>query len=271
MTTFLWLYLTDKCQLECTHCATDSGPDGSHGSMALPDWLRVIDEAAAMGVREVQLVGGEPTLYPHLPELIDHVLARAMAVEVFSNLVYVPETLWRTLNRPGVRLATSYYSDQPGEHEAVTGRKTYYRTRANIARAVQLGIPVRSGVIDGIVPAQRATEARQQLIDLGVPAVGVDTVRGLGRACSDGGSAQELCGRCGDGVAAVGPDGTVRPCLFAGWLNVGNVREMDLAAVVGGMPAARQHLLQRGMRADAGCAPSGDECWPINCAPYRGT
>lgn len=233
------------------------------------DWLRVVDEAAAMGVRQVQLVGGEPTLYPHLAELIDQVLENELAVEVFSNLVHVPEELWLTLNRPGVRLATSFYSDRPEQHEAVTGRKSYYRTRANIARALKLGIPVRTGVIDGIVAGQRAEEARQHLVDLGVPVVGHDKVRALGRAGS--GSPEELCGGCGDGVAAVGPDGSVRPCLFASWLNVGNVREMDLAAVISGMPTAREYLLERGMPTSAGsCAPNGDNCWPINCIPYRG-
>jgi MoaA/NifB/PqqE/SkfB family radical SAM enzyme len=269
-TTFLWLYLTDKCQLECTHCATGSGPSGTHGAMTPQDWLRVIDEAAALGVREVQFVGGEPTLYPHLAELIDHALAHAMSVEVFSNLVYVPEELWLTFIQPGVTLATSYYSDLPEQHEAVTGRKTYYRTRANIARANKMGIPVRAGVIDGIIPGQRAEQARSGLVELGVPAIGYDNVRALGRACQDGGSPEQLCGGCGDGVAAIGPDGSVRPCLFAGWLNVGNVRDMDLAAIVTGMPAAREHLIRHGMPAGTGCAPKGDECWPINCTPYRG-
>ena len=34
---FLWLEITGKCQLECTHCYADSGPKGTHGTMATRD------------------------------------------------------------------------------------------------------------------------------------------------------------------------------------------------------------------------------------------
>jgi hypothetical protein len=49
----LWLEITRKCQLNCGHCYADSGPEGTHGEMARADWLRVIDQAAALGVGNV--------------------------------------------------------------------------------------------------------------------------------------------------------------------------------------------------------------------------
>ncbi|MBC6447570.1 radical SAM protein [Actinokineospora sp. HBU206404] len=65
--TFLWLELTGRCQLNCTHCYADSGPSKSHGAMTTSDWLLLIDDAAEIGVREIQFIGGEPTLHPALP------------------------------------------------------------------------------------------------------------------------------------------------------------------------------------------------------------
>jgi radical SAM protein with 4Fe4S-binding SPASM domain len=35
--------------------------------MAVDDWRRVIDDGAALGLRMVQFIGGEPTLHPDLP------------------------------------------------------------------------------------------------------------------------------------------------------------------------------------------------------------
>jgi MoaA/NifB/PqqE/SkfB family radical SAM enzyme len=135
---FVWLEITGKCQLACTHCYADSGPTGTDGAMQPGDWLRVIDEVARLGGRMVQFIGGEPTLHQSLPQLVDRALARNLEVEVFSNLVRVSPQLWEVFARPGVRLATSYYSDIAGQHESITkGRGSYARTRANIAEAVR--------------------------------------------------------------------------------------------------------------------------------------
>jgi hypothetical protein len=63
-------------------------------------------------------------------------------VTVFSNLVHIRPDLWKLFSIPGVSLATSYYSDDPGQHEAITGRRgSYAKTRGNIAEAIKRGIP----------------------------------------------------------------------------------------------------------------------------------
>ncbi|WP_433358805.1 radical SAM protein [Streptosporangium sp. CA-115845] len=83
---FLWLEVSGKCQLTCLHCYANASPQGTDGVMTPQDWTRVIDEAAALGVRLVQFIGGEPTLYRPLPDLIGHALAAGVQVEVYSNL-----------------------------------------------------------------------------------------------------------------------------------------------------------------------------------------
>jgi len=120
---FLSLEITGRCQLRCVHGYADSGPWGTHGTMAVQDWRRLLEEAAAMGVGRVQLIGGEPTLHPGLPELVGHALGLGLGVEVYSNLARpLPERLWEVLGLPGVALATSYHAADPGEHDRVTGR-----------------------------------------------------------------------------------------------------------------------------------------------------
>lgn len=273
-TAFLWLHVTDQCQLMCRHCATDSSPEGTHGSMTIADWTRVIDEAADAGVRQVQFVGGEPTLYPGLPTLIAHALSRTLGVEVFSNLVHVTDELWQVFSQPGVSLATSYYSDDAGEHAGITGRPSHARTRANIGKAVELGIPLRAGVID-LGDDQRVEQARAELAELGVTRIGYDRVRALGRgrSCGTAGGAEALCGQCGDGVAAIGPDGEMRPCLFARWVSTGNVRDRTLTELGTDLPEVRAELLADGMpdrraRELVGgpCNPrnDGSDCYPHN-------
>ncbi|ORT51302.1 hypothetical protein UK99_07245 [Frankia casuarinae] len=106
----LSLELTGRCQLSCSHCYADSGPAGGHGPMTAADWAEVIDAAAELGVRLVSMIGGEPTLHPALPEFVGRALDTGMTVEIFTNLVRIPDGLWPTLTRPGVRMSTSYYT-----------------------------------------------------------------------------------------------------------------------------------------------------------------
>nr|WP_208636059.1 radical SAM/SPASM domain-containing protein [Amycolatopsis thailandensis] len=274
-TSFLWLEITGKCQLECVQCYAESGPDGTHGPMSDADWLHVLDQAAAMGVEVVQFIGGEPTLHPGLPGLVAHALASDLAVEVYTNLVHVSDELWKVFALPGVSLATSYYSDDPAQHAAITRRPSHARTRANIAEAVRRDIPVRAGVID-LGAGQRAGQAQAELVDLGVPSVGYDRVRQVGRGVRGGrASVEQLCGRCGDGVAAISPDGDVWPCVFSRWLPIGNVLDTGLAEILTG-PDARQVTanlerafgrrdLTHGVQAcNPGCSPT---CNPISCGP----
>jgi MoaA/NifB/PqqE/SkfB family radical SAM enzyme len=87
--TFLWLDITRFRNLACGHCYNGSGADGQHGTMARGDWLNVLDQAAAGGVRQVQLIGGEPTMHPDFAELVEHALDVGLSVEVFSNLTHV--------------------------------------------------------------------------------------------------------------------------------------------------------------------------------------
>jgi MoaA/NifB/PqqE/SkfB family radical SAM enzyme len=270
----IWLDLTNRCQLACTHCYADSGPTGTHGTMTGDDWVTVLDQAAAAGVRHVQLIGGEPTLHPEMPRVLRHALSLGMAVEVYSNLVHVTDQLWDLFRLPGVRLATSYYSDDQAEHDAITRRPSHARTRANIAQARAFGIEVRAGVVQ-VTDGQRVQQARADLVDLGVPGVGFDRMRGLGRGVRDEqAGASQLCGACGDGRLAISRDGEVTVCAMAGFSrSLGNVRTTPLGELAAALPDARAELVAQGMpdhRAPgAGCNPNsgGGDCYPHSCMP----
>ncbi|HEY3733220.1 MAG TPA: radical SAM/SPASM domain-containing protein [Streptosporangiaceae bacterium] len=254
--TFLWLEITGKCPLACRHCYADSGPAGTHGTMTTADWQNVIAQAATLGVQLIQYIGGEPTLHPDLPHLIRRTLGAGIEAEVFSNLAHVTPALWETFSLPGVRLATSWYSDDPGQHRQVTGRSTHARTRASIIEAVRRGIPIRAGIID-VLGGQRTTQAHAELHALGVTDIGSDRVRGIGRG-GDTRDPGQLCGGCGDGIAAISPDGQVWPCVMARWMTAGSVRDQDLSAILSGRTWHDQV---------AAIPPPQARCGPDTCSP----
>ncbi|MGW1073235.1 radical SAM/SPASM domain-containing protein [Streptomyces sp. NPDC002537] len=232
-THYLWLDMTRKCQLECTHCYNGSGPQGGHGAMSRDDWVEVLDQAAKVGVENVTLIGGEPMMYPHTIEIADHALALGIRVEVYSNLVHVTDTWWTLLQREGMSLATSYYSNKATEHNKITGRPSHARTRANVIKAIELGVPIRAGIVGD--NEQVIEAAKTDLKSIGVTRIGTDHIREFGRAsCGQKPDASNLCGGCGDGRASIDPSGNVSPCVLSTWMGVGNVREDSLASILSG-------------------------------------
>lgn len=240
--------------------------------MTEDDWLRVIDDAVSLGVQMVQFIGGEPTLHPSFPVLVHHALEHGSAVEVFTNLVNVSGALWDVFSLPRVRLATSYYSDQPGQHEAITARRgSHGKTMNNIAEAVRRSIPIRVGLI-GVADGQRVDQARRRLEALGVTEVSTDRLRQVGRGVRDQDAGMsQLCGACAHGKVAVAASGDVWPCVFARWMLLGNVRSTPLAEIVGIermeiAQAALSYQVRDKCSPDSRCDPSKSDCQP-NCPP----
>jgi MoaA/NifB/PqqE/SkfB family radical SAM enzyme len=268
----LELEITHRCQLTCTHCLTTSSPQAGRGTMTLADWKSVIDQAGRLGIPMIQLIGGEPLTSPFLVPLLGYAVGSGRKVEVYSNLYKVPDAIWGHLSHPAVSLATSYYSDLATEHDTVTHvAGSHERTRANIIKALELGISVRAGIVE-ILDGQRTSQARAELEALGVTNIKVDRMRAVGRAATGPGDPDvaELCGRCGLGRAAVLADGTLSPCVLGRFLKVGNVKASPLGGLLTG--PAWQAALRLIPRDGSGpsCDPDGSDCSPastIACSP----
>lgn len=236
--------------------------------MADNDWRRVIDEAEALGVTMVQFIGGEPTLHPSFPDLVKHALGRGLLVEVFSNLVQVADHQWEVFSLPGVRLATSYYADHAGQHEAITRRRgSYTKTKANILEALRRSIPLRVGVIE-VHNDQRVVEAIAELKSLGVTAVNVDRLRHVGRGTRDQQSdISQLCGACAQGKVAIASNGDVWPCVFSRWMPVGNVLSTTLKGI---LASAQMDAVVAQLNSEfpsmGKCDPAKSDCQP-HCPP----
>jgi MoaA/NifB/PqqE/SkfB family radical SAM enzyme len=84
--------VTQRCQLRCLHCSSqgtlERPVEVSHEAV-----MRILREAAEMGVEEVALSGGEPLLWPTLGEAVQGCSARGIKTVVYtSGNVEEPET-----------------------------------------------------------------------------------------------------------------------------------------------------------------------------------
>jgi len=225
---FLWLEITQSCNLTCRHCYTESGPHlPISDRMQMADWCRALDEARSSGCRRVQFIGGEPTVHPGLNELIVHAKSSGFRFcEVFTNATLLRDDLVDTFRRHKVLVATSFYSSDPGTHDRITGQAgSFDSTVEGIKKLVQKRIPIRAGVILLDENATHLKKAKALLRQLGVRWIGKDEVRGVGRGeryMKPANDQVQLCGDCWKRRLCITSTGDAYPCVFSRATRVGN-------------------------------------------------
>ncbi|OQX66518.1 MAG: pyrroloquinoline quinone biosynthesis protein PqqE [Sorangiineae bacterium NIC37A_2] len=75
--------LTYACPQRCAYCSNPTHLTRQGRALSDEDWMRVIDDAEALGALQVHFTGGEPLLYGGLARLV----ARARERELYVNLV----------------------------------------------------------------------------------------------------------------------------------------------------------------------------------------
>jgi len=279
---FIWLEITKKCNLRCVHCYASSNPYlPLLGKMTNEDWKRVLDEGAQVGCRKVQFIGGEPTLHPHLFELIQHAKDVGYEfIEVFTNGTLLNDAKLQMMKDLGVRLAFSVYANIPEIHDKITqGKGSFNKTLSNIRKAVELGIPVRVGIIAMNGLNSEVVEATIEMLkEMGVNNVKTDRVRGIGRGFDLNPSPDpfaELCGECWKGKIRIDADGKVSPCVFSWFIEVGDAKEQHLEHITQS-PALLEFRRKLSEQTKEGPRvtykmhyyPDGEPCTPdVWCAP----
>jgi sulfatase maturation enzyme AslB (radical SAM superfamily) len=270
---FAWLELTNRCNLQCSHCYTESSPtSGERDLLSHAQYVDLIHQLYLLGCRKIQFIGGEPTLNKGIPKLIDTAKDCGYDfVEVFTNLVSLPESLLNKFVERNIAVATSFYSHDRKVHDRITRQiGSFDKTVRNIRRVLAAGLTLRAGVITMDENVDQVESTWDYLEELGVTRIGTDHIRKFGRArdeaaCSMG----ELCGSCAGNILSIGPDGVVAPCNMSKQWAVGSVLERTLSDIVFSdeLRAVRQQI---GDAVDAG-KDSGIQaiCDPKTCSPYN--
>jgi MoaA/NifB/PqqE/SkfB family radical SAM enzyme len=278
---FLWLEITNRCNLQCVHCYADSAPHMPLSeAMNYEDWIEVLSDGADLGCRQVQFIGGEPTVHPRLLDLIDFARERGYEfIEVYTNGTRLTESLCSAFALRGVNVAVSMYGDTPEVHDAVTAHHgSYSRTIDGIRQALAHDIPVRVGIIAMNANEERVSHTVAQMEALGVKSIKVDRARGIGRGNDHVFGVDpfsELCGNCWRGSLAVNSKGDVSPCIFSHFNNVGRISD-GLKNIVASRSLGdfRSKMLDMaddwGLAEERGnCPPACSPCGPDqNCNPW---
>jgi len=135
--------LTHRCPLQCPYCSNPLHLDRSSQELTTAEWLDVLEQAANIGVLQIHLSGGEPTVRKDLEEII----AKAAELGLYSNLitagVLIDNKRLQALNDAGLdHLQLSVQDTDAGNADRIAGFKGHAK-KIEVARWVrQLGLPL---------------------------------------------------------------------------------------------------------------------------------
>jgi pyruvate-formate lyase-activating enzyme len=141
----LWLYTNFDCNLRCDYCCVRSSPAAPRRALGLERVRRIAVEAAALGVDEIFVTGGEPFLLKDIGEILAACAAAAPTTVLTNGMLLAGRRLdgVRSLPRERVTLQISLDSPTPERHDRHRGAGTWARAWKGIERARAQGFRVR--------------------------------------------------------------------------------------------------------------------------------
>jgi MoaA/NifB/PqqE/SkfB family radical SAM enzyme len=136
----LQVHPTRRCNLTCVHCYSDSGP-GASGELPLPVLADLVADAAGLGYEVLAVSGGEPFMYPQLPEFLRQAKAVGLQCLLTSNGTLVSPRRLEALAGCLDLLVLSLDGPRP-EHDRMRARDGAYDAMARRIESVRAaGVP----------------------------------------------------------------------------------------------------------------------------------
>jgi len=176
------IHLLNRCNLLCQHCYVDAAP---WRNTSLPPELaiRSIREAEALGIGAVYLSGGEPFLYPGLPEVLACASGeKGFEVYICTNGTLIGTTETALLKDTGAKVQVSIDGPE-AYHDEVRGLTGAFRRAGwGIQQMVAAGVPV--AVVSTICQDNLASLPwlAEWVVGMGVHRVILQPLLQLGRA-----------------------------------------------------------------------------------------
>ncbi len=110
------------CNFRCAYCYQQQRT-GSAGELSRGEIKDVLLQAKELGARKIIILGGEPSIYPHLVEMLRFLGRQRFEIELFTNGSGVTQALAEVLAEERVRVVVKMNSRNPQVQDHLAGKK----------------------------------------------------------------------------------------------------------------------------------------------------
>ena len=161
--------LTHRCPLACPYCSNPLQLERREDELETAIWLRVLGEAANLGVLQVHLSGGEPLARRDLEAIV----AECARLGLYSNLITsgigLTDARMTALAQAGLdHVQLSIQDVEPGSADHIAGYPgAFARKRDAAARIIASGLPLTVNAVIHRGNAERAAALVELALALG--------------------------------------------------------------------------------------------------------
>jgi pyrroloquinoline quinone biosynthesis protein E len=136
--------LTHRCPLGCPYCSNPLALESRADELNTATWARVFKEAAALGVLQVHLSGGEPGARRDLPEITRAAHNAGLYTNLITSAIGITKETLGKLSDAGLdHVQISIQDSEAASADRIAGYKGAYKRKAALAdEVVRLKIPL---------------------------------------------------------------------------------------------------------------------------------
>lgn len=136
--------LTHRCPLQCPYCSNPAKLLKANVELDTATWLQVFEEAADLGILQVHLSGGEPTLRTDLEKMVAALSARGVYTNLITAGINLQPQRIVALRGAGLdHVQLSVQGATPEVTELIGNTKGAFEQKMTTARAVrEAGLPL---------------------------------------------------------------------------------------------------------------------------------
>jgi radical SAM protein with 4Fe4S-binding SPASM domain len=124
------------CNFRCCYCYVDAKIECTN-ELSREEIRDVILQAKELGARKIIILGGEPSVYPHLVEMLRFLGKEGLEVEMFTNGSGIDRDLATVLAEEKVRVALKLNSRDEKIQDQLAGKKGAFRIISSALAALQ--------------------------------------------------------------------------------------------------------------------------------------
>lgn len=243
----LVLELTYRCNEKCVHCYLPQ--ETRLPELTLPQLDTLMEEFVELGGLQIQLTGGEALFRKDFVEILGLVKRHKLVTSITTNLTLLTDEILKAIIDLCPRsVGCSIYSARPDLHDSITlVQGSFEKSVRSIRKLRAAGVPViiKSPLMKTTAPHWREIEALARELgceyqfDLSITAKNDGKLSPLAQRVDDQDVLMDIfssryyklfvgdepmsemvgpspdAGLCGAGASglAIGPDGTIRPCI----------------------------------------------------------
>ena len=168
--------VTQRCPNKCIYCSSLSSLEKNQ-ILDLDTIYSVVDDAAELGAKQINLSGGEPLLRPDIVEIADYIHSKGLNTRLYSSGIYydgtyrsLPIDLITSLSGRIDYLIFNYETLQPDLYGQIMGTApgNLFLLEESIQRSIRAGIPVEAHLVPMKCNFRMIPQSLERLYSIGV-------------------------------------------------------------------------------------------------------